>query len=171
MDIYSLIDAIGTSVSDAQHRMEDYSLRHFLGYFDSGDDKNDEMNESLEEENGENGREAETRGLTPITEKIFLPRSDDISQTAAVDIPLVSLVNHRQVHLNKVVVKVKTRLTSDGGDTVMADINAPIFNTANSDDDSAAQNDGNTSELELVFNVSDSAEGLSKVVQNLSNTF
>lgn len=53
----------------------------------------------------------------------------------------------------------------------MANINAPIFNTANSDDDSAAQNDGNTSELELVFNVSDSAEGLSKVVQNLSNTF
>ena len=99
-----------------------------------------------------------------------MPCSDNITKVAPVEIPLVALAHHRQVHLDKVKVRVKTRLTSDNSGSVMADINAPIFNAANSPEDTETVSGDDVGEIELVFNVTDSTEGLSRVVQNISKT-
>lgn len=108
------------------------------------------------------------QGFKPITEKFIMPCPDNIGKTAPVEIPLVSLANHRQVHLSKVTVKVKTRLTSDNSGSVMADINAPVFNAANFPEETEAASNNDVGEIELVFNVTDSAEGMSRMVQNIS---
>lgn len=160
MDIHSLIESIGTSVSKAQQGIEQHSIERFFDYF-----KNPNANTQAS-----NDLNAAPQGFEPITAKVVMPCSDDISKTAPVEIPLVALAHHRQVHLNKVTVKVKTRLTSDAGGNIVADINAPILNAANSNDTSEAVSDENTGEIELVFNVTDSSEGLSRVVQNISKT-
>ena len=82
----------------------------------------------------------------------------------------MALAHHRQVHLDKVTVRVKTRLSSDGNGSVMADINAPVFRAANALEDSEGVSGDDVGEIEMVFHVTDSAEGLSRVVQNISKT-
>lgn len=160
MDIGNLIEAIGRSVSKAQHGVEQHSIERFFDYFTN---KDMVMGAS-------NDMDGSSSGFEPITARIVMPCSDDLSKTAPVDVPLVAFANHRNVHLSKVTVKVKTRLSTDSGGNVTADINAPVLNAANSPEDANAPSDSETSEIELVFNVSDSAEGLSRVVQNISKT-
>lgn len=160
MDIHSLIEAIGTSVSKAQQEIEQHSIERFFDYFQR---PSVAMTAS-------NGADSEPQGFEPITAKVVMPCADNISKTAPVDIPLVALANHRQVHLNKVTVKVKTRLTADNSGNVMADINAPVSNAANSPEDTEAASNNDVGEIELVFNVTDSSEGMSRVVQNISKT-
>lgn len=160
MDIHSLIEAIGTSVSKAQQGIEQHSIERFFDYFQN---PNTVMGAS-------NDTNDALQGFEPITAKVALPCTDNLSKTAPVDIPLVALAHHRQVHLNKVTVKVKTRLTSDNSGSVMADINAPVSNAANSPEDTEAVSNDDVGEIELVFNVTDSAEGMSRVVQNISKT-
>lgn len=159
MNINSLIEAIGTSVSKAQQSIEQHSIERFFDYFQ---DPNTFMSAS-------NDMSDAPQGFEPITAKVVMPCSDDIAKTTPVEIPLVALANHRQVHLNKVTVKVKSRLASDNSGNVMADINAPVFNAANSPEDTEAAN-GDVGEIELVFNVTESSEGMSRVVQNISKT-
>lgn len=161
MDIHSLIETIGKSVSKAQQGIERHSIDCFFSYFQ---DSTAEMSAVLDDTDGE------PRGLEPITAKVIIPRMDNISETAPVEIPLVALTHHRQVHLNKVSVKVKTRLTSDNSGSIMADINAPVFNAANSSEETEAVSNDDVGEIELVFNVTDSAEGMSRMVQNISKT-
>lgn len=161
MNIHSLIEAIGTSVSKAQQGIEQHSIERFFDYFQ---DPNTIMTADLGD------TDSAPRGFEPITAKVVMPCSDNIDKTAPVEIPLVALAHHRQVHLNKVTVKVKTRLTSDNSGSVMADINAPVFNAANSPEETEAASNDAVGEIELVFNVTDSAEGMSRVVQNISKT-
>lgn len=160
MDIHSLIETIGTSVSKAQQGIEQHSIKRFFDFFEN---PNKAMTES-------NDADIELQGFEPITAKVVMPCSDNIAKTAPVEIPLVALAHHRQVHLDKVKVRVKTRLTSDNSGNVMADINAPILNAANSPEDTETVSGDDIGEIELVFNVTDSTEGLSRVVQNISKT-
>lgn len=160
MDIHNLIETIGTSVSEAQHGIEQHSLLRFFDFF-----KN--PNTATTESNDVN---SEAQRFEPITAQVVMPCSDNIAKTAPVDIPLVALAHHRQVHLNQVTVRVKTQLTTDNNGSVMADINAPIFNAANPPEGTEAVSGDDIGEIELVFNVTDSAEGLSRVVQNISKT-
>ena len=161
MNIHSLIEAIGTSVSKAQQGIEQHSIERFFDYFQ---DPNTVMTANLGD------TDSAPQGFEPITAKVVMPCSDNIGKTAPVEIPLVALAHHRQVHLNKVTVKVKTRLTSDNSGSVMADIHAPVFNAANSLEETEAASNDDVGEIELVFNVTDSAEGISRVVQNISKT-
>lgn len=160
MDIHSLIEAIGTSVSRAQQSIEQHSIERFFDYFQN---PNAVMSAS-------NDTNALPQGFEPITARVVMPCLDNIAKTAPVDIPLVALANHRQVHLDKVTFKVKTRLTSDNSGNITADINAPVLNAANSPEDTAAASNDDVGEIELVFNVTESSEGMSRVVQNISKT-
>ena len=160
MDIHSLIEAIGTSVSRAQQGIEQHSIERFFDYFQNS-------NTDAAASNDITGEKPEFK---PITAKVVMPCADNISKAASVDVPLVALANHRQVHLNKVTVKVKTRLTSDNSGNIMADINAPVLNAANLPENTEAASDDDVSEIEMVFNVTDSSEGMSRVVQNISKT-
>lgn len=160
MDIHSLIETIGTSVSKAQQGIEQHSLKRFFDFFEKS---NTDMSDS-------NDTNIELQGFEPITAKVLMPCPDNIAKAAPVEIPLVALAHHRQVHLDKVKVRVKTRLTTDNSGSVMADINAPIFNVANSPENTETVSGDDISEIELVFNVTDSTEGLSRVVQNISKT-
>lgn len=161
MNMHSLIEAIGTSVSKAQQGIEQHSIERFFDYFQ---DPNTVMTAASDD------MDNVPQGFKPITAKVVMPCADNISKTAPVEIPLVALAHHRQVHLNKVTVKVKTRLTSDNSGSVMADINAPVFNAANSPEETEAASNDDVGEIELVFNVTDSSEGISRVVQNISKT-
>lgn len=160
MDIHSLIETIGTSVSKAQQGIEQHSIKRFFDFFETPNRSMDESDDSS----------SESRIFEPITTKVALPCSDDIAKTAPVEIPLVALAHHRQVHLDKVKVRVKTRLTSDNNGRVMADINTPVLNAAIPPEDTETISGDDIGEIELVFNVTDSAEGLSRVVQNISKT-
>ena len=79
MDVHSLIEAIGTSVSEAQQGIERHSIKRFLDYFQKPDTVMAVSNEEV----------SEPRGLAPITEKMVLPCSDDIGRSAPVEVPLV----------------------------------------------------------------------------------
>lgn len=159
MDLQSLIEAIGISVSKAQQRIEQHSIERFFDYFHNSNTVVGASNDMY----------SASQGFEPITAKVVMPCSENISKTAPVEIPLVALANHRQVHLNKVTFKVKTRLASDNSGNVMVDINSPVLNSANSPDDAESSND-DVGEIELVFNVTESSEGVSRVVQNISKT-
>ena len=159
MNIQTLIETIGTSVSMAQQGIERHSLEKFFEYF--------QQPELMANSEGELN---EPQGYKPITAKVAMPSGDNISKQTIVDVPLVSLISHRQVQLDKVVVKVKTRLSSDNYGNIEADINVPVSNTANTLDGAEAPVNSEKAEVELVFNVRDSAEGLSRVVQDISKT-
>lgn len=160
MDVHSLIEAIGTSVSEAQQGIEQHSIKRFLDYFQKPDTVMAVSNEEV----------CEPEGLAPITAKVVMPCHDDIGRSAPVEVPLVALTHHRQVHLDKVTVRVKTRLSSDSNGCVMADINAPVLTAANALEDSESVSQEDAGEIEMVFHVTESAEGLSRVVQNISKT-
>ncbi|MDE5577094.1 MAG: DUF2589 domain-containing protein [Oscillospiraceae bacterium] len=161
MNLHSLIEAIGISVSKAQQGIEQHSIERFFDYFK---DPNTAMPASSGNTN------SIPQGFEPITAKVVMPCSDNINRTAPAEIPLVALAHHRQVHLDKITFKVRTRLTSDNSGSIMADINAPVLNTANSLEEPETDQVNGTGEIELVFNVTDSAEGISRVVQNISKT-
>lgn len=161
MDVKDLIETIGKSVSDAQQGIEWHSINSFFEYFQKPDMT---MNAVLDD-----NTEDVVQEYVPITKTVAMPCADDISKNVPVEIPLVALTHHRQVHLDKVTVKVKTRFTSDkNSGSVMADINAPVLNAADSFEDTEAVSSDDGGEIELVFNVADSAEGTSRVVQNIS---
>lgn len=160
MDIHSLIETIGISISKAQQGIEQHSIKRFFDFFENSNMVMSELNDA----------NIDLQGFEPITAKVVMPCSDNIAKVAPVEIPLVALAHHRQVHLDKVKVRVKTRLTSDNSGSVMADINAPIFNAANSPEDTETAFGDDVGEIELVFNVTESTEGLSRVVQNISKT-
>ena len=159
MDMHSLIEAIGTSVSKAQQGIEQHSIERFFEYFQNPNKVMTASNDTADV----------PQGFEPITAKVVMPCQDNIGKAEPVEIPLVALAHHRQVHLSKVIVKVKTRLTSDNSGSVMADINAPVANAANSPEETEAASE-DVGEIELIFNVTDSAEGMSRVVQNISKT-
>lgn len=157
MDIGALIEAIGTSVSKAQQRIEQHSIERFFDYFSESGVKSASNDLSETQPN-----------FKPVTTKVVMPCSSDISKTETVDVPLVALASHRQVHLDKITVKVRTRLTADNS-CISADINAPS-NDSNYPGKTDGENADRMDEIELVFNVSESSEGVSRVVDNISKT-
>lgn len=159
MNIQDLIETIGTSVSMAQQGIERHSLKKFFEYF--------QQPEPMANSEGELN---ELQGYKSITAKVAMPSGDNINKQNIVDVPLVSLISHRQVQLDKVVVKVRTRLSSDNYGNIEANINVPVSNAANTLDGDEAPVNSEKAEMELVFNVRDCAEGLSRVVQDISKT-
>lgn len=171
MKISELIAEFGKAVSDAQQKIEMNYIDRFFDYF-----KPVETVESAEPidadmtGNAENNTspKKKTKILEPATVKVELPCSDDISRFAPVEVPLVTLVHHKQVCLNQVTVKVKPRFTRNAEGGITADINAPVFNSASSHEKTEAASKDDIGEIELVFNVADSSEGISRVVQDIS---
>lgn len=163
LSIRQLIEAIGTSVSDAQQTIEYHSMERFFDFFQPS-----QPNMAVNSINGINLDENGGDTLEPKTVKIALPCQDDITKTEAADVPLAALTQHRQVHLDKVTVKIKTRLQSDDNSNIMADMTAPIPNNGSSPDNSESSDV--LSEINLEFNVDERSEGLSRVVQNMTKT-
>lgn len=151
LSISDLIASIGCSVSEAQHTIENHSVQRFFGYFDAiGSPDSDGAEEHV---------------LSPKTVKMSLPSSEDIAQNCSVNIPLPALAGHRQVSLEKVTVKINTRLTTDDSGSVLADMGAPVA----SEGAAAPPNgSGDYGEINLVFNVGDSPEGVARAVQNIT---
>lgn len=157
LGIGELIESIGKAVSDAQQNMEKQSLYSFFDYFD---------------EAAENSNE-DSMQLCPKTARVALPSSNDITETTAVEIPLLSLVHHNQVSLDQVSVKMKICLYLDEHSDIKVDMNAPIMNSALSSDNSEERRQSDqlqVHEMELVYRVSDKSEGLSRVVQDITKT-
>ncbi|MDE7293289.1 MAG: DUF2589 domain-containing protein [Oscillospiraceae bacterium] len=163
MEIDDLITEFGKAVTNAQQKIEMNYIASFFKYFKPVKLSDEDMGENAEDDTS-----AGSEILKPATVKIELPCADDISHYAPVEVPLVALVHHRQVSLNKVTVRVKPRFTKDTKGGIIADMNAPVFNTANSleNTDDASRDD--MGEIELVFNAADSSEGISRVVQDIS---
>lgn len=161
LSIRQLVEAIGTSVSDAQQTIEYHSMDRFFDFFQPS-----QQYMSVNSIGGVENGGSDT--LEPKTVKIALPCQDDITKTEATDVPLAALTQHRQVHLDKVTVKIKTRLQSDDSGSIMADMTAPIPNNGSSPDNSESSDV--LSEINLEFNVDDRSEGLSRVVQNMTKT-
>lgn len=150
-----LIASIGCSVSMAQQRIENHGINRFFDFFDTEQMSGaDDGNENL--------------SLKPKTVKMSLPSSDDLSRFCEVDIPLPALAHHRQVHLDKVTVNVRTRLQPNDKGEMMADMSAPNYN----DGADTANSDGNDTygEINLVFNIGEASEGVARVVQNITKT-
>ena len=160
LSIQDLIASIGRSVSEAQQTIENHSMQRFFDFF--------ETNMQTSALNGVNETDNASVSLRPRTIRMSLPSSEDLSKSCDVDIPLPALAHHRQVCLDKVTVKVKTRLTPDNGGNMMADMGAPVFNECSTPNDS--DGDDEYGEINLVFNVGDSSEGVSRVVQNITKT-
>lgn len=157
LGINQLIESIGKAVSEAQLDMEKKSLCQFFEYFE-------------ERRGGE--EDADNVELRPITAKILMPRSDDITKTIDVEVPLLSLVHHNQVSLDKVSVKMKVNLYMDDNNEIRADMNMPVSGRTASANDTGEEtaDQARTHEIELVYQVSDKSEGLSRVVQNITKT-
>lgn len=158
LSIQDLIASIGCSVSVAQQTIENHSIQQFFDFF--------EPDMQVSNADAANNADAAPVSLKPRTIKMSLPSSDDLSKSCDVDIPLPALAHHRQVQLDKVTVKVRTRLTPDNGGNMMADIGAPVTNEC--PNPNGSESDGEYGEINLVFNVSDSSEGVSRVVQNIT---
>lgn len=160
LSIQDLIESIGSAVSQAQLNIEKHSIYSFFDYF------NEQKVSSAD------NTDTVSVNLTPKTAAVALPSSNDLNTTTLVNVPLVSLVQHRQVTLDKVTVKLKPCLYADDDKTIRADMNAPAFHetasSESSDNLSKIHVDPHQSEIELVFQLSDSAEGLSRVVQNIT---
>lgn len=163
LSIRKLIEAIGTSVSEAQQSIEYNSIDRFFGFFQPMQNAGIQANN-----NGMNAVNSELVPMEPKTLKVVMPCQDDLTKTAPTDVPIVTLAHHRQVHLDKVTVKLKTRLQPDESNEIMADMTAPIANNGSSPDDS--KGDDTCGEIELVFNVGERSEGMSRVVQNITKT-
>lgn len=160
LSIQDLIASIGCSVSEAQQTIENHSMQRFFDFFEA-DMQTDAANDA-------NDADTPTASLKPRTIKMSLPSSKDLSKSCDVAIPLPALAHHRQVHLDKVTVKVKTRLTTDSSGKMMADMGAPVSNECSTPNTS--DGDDEYGEINLVFNVSESSEGVSRVVQNMTKT-
>ena len=160
LSIQDLIASVGQSVSEAQQTIEIQSIQRFLDFFET------DMHTSAT--NNANDTDTATVSLKPRTIKMSLPSSDDLSKSCDVNIPLPALAHHRQVHLDKVTVKVRTRLTPDDNGNMMADIGAPVSSECSNP--GSSDSDDEYGEINLVFNVSDSSEGVSRVVQNITKT-
>ncbi len=159
LGINELIESIGKAVSEAQQNIELHSLYRFFNYFEE------------EAEDGE--RDEGGQVLSPKTAKMAVPKSDDITGTVVTEIPLLSLVPHNQVSLQQVSVKMKVCLYTDDTDEIMADMNVPARNVSASPDAAGEVCSGATTqmhEVELVYNVSEKSEGLSRVVENITKT-
>lgn len=163
MEIDELIAEFGKAVTDAQKKIEMNYIKRFFDYFNPVKPSDEDM-----DGNGEADTSAGSKILEPATVKIDMPCADDISRYAPVEVPLVTLVHHRQVCLNQVIVKVKPRFTKNVNGGITADINAPVFNSANSLKNAEAASKDDIGEIELVFNATDSSEGISRVVQDIS---
>lgn len=161
LDIQRLIESIGLSVSQAQQTIEDHSLDRFFDYFNGGGIPAGDTNGSAESEQGTSPQ------FKPKTVKISMPCQNDISKNEMSDVPLVTLTQHRQVHLDKVTVKIRTKLQSDENGSVTADMAAPILNDCSSPDKPI---DNVYDEINLTFNIDDHSEGLSRVIQNITKT-
>lgn len=160
LSIQDLIASVGQSVSEAQQTIENHSIRRFLDFFETA------MQTSATDD--ANDAAAAVASLKPKTIKMSLPSSDDLSKSRDVHIPLPALAHHRQVHLDKVTVKIKTRLTPDNGGNMMADMGAPV--SSECPNPGSSDGDDEYGEINLVFNVVDSSEGVSRVVQNITKT-
>lgn len=152
--LQQLIEAIGLSVSQAQQTIENHSLGRFFDYFKGTGLSSDALNGS-----------AQGGQFEPKTVKISMPCQEDISKNEMYDVPLVALTNHRQVHLDKVTVNIRTRLQSDEHNNVTADMTAPLSNGCSSPD---GPEKNVCDEITLTFNIGDRSEGLSRVVQNIT---
>lgn len=150
LSISELIASIGCSVSEAQHTIENHSVQRFFGYFDTVSSPNSDGNV-----------------LSPKTVKMSLPSGEDITKTCDIDIPLPALAGHRHVSLERVTVKINTRLSADEGGSIVADMGAPIMSEGASAPDGRL---GDYGEINLVFNVGDSPEGVARAVQNITKT-
>lgn len=177
-DISQLMEAIGTSVSEAQQNLENHATQRFLNYFGpsahphSGQAVQSGLPYPDEKQEGEAFLDEEDLGkekiaaIRPLTTKIVMPSEEDLSKTTIVDVPLVTLANHMQMQLNQVTVKVKTKFEMDSMGAVKVDINSPVANGINSSDESGIK-DSDSGMIEMVFHVSERPEGKSRVVQNI----
>lgn len=151
LSISDLIASIGCSVSEAQHTIESHSVKRFFGYFDAV--------------GSPDSSGAEEQVLSPKTVKMSLPSSEDITRTCDVDIPLPALAGHRHVSLERVTVKINARLSANEGGGIVTDMGAPVMSDGAEAPDGKL---GDYGEINLVFNVGDSPEGVARVVQNIT---
>ncbi len=153
-----LIESIGKAVSEAQQNVELHSLYRFFNYF--------------EEEPENDGRDDGGQVLCPKTAKMAVPKSDDMNGTVVSEIPLLSLVPHNQVSLKQVSVKMKVSLYTDDTNEIVADMNVPARNAPSSSEHAGEEGAAASQmhEVELVYQVSEKPEGLSRVVDNITKT-
>lgn len=168
LEVGKLVESIGVSVSEAQQGLENHALQRFFHYFEAVGEDNAAQRRECNSFNIKNilKEDEKTPVMRPVTAKILIPCSDDLSKSAVAEIPLAALANHMQVHLDKVTVKVKTKLITDNSGSVKVDINAPVPNGMNSSDtfDDVTAESGM---IEMVFHVGQMSEGESRVVQNI----
>ncbi len=157
LDIQKLIEAVGLSVSQAQQTIENHSLGRFFDYFEDT---------HLSADSGSvTDQQNKPPQFEPKSVKISMPCQEDISKNKMYDVPLVILTHHRQVHLDKVTVKIRTRLRSDEHNKVTADMTAPAPGDCSQPDE---PNENICDEINLTFNVDNCSEGVSRVVQNIT---
>ncbi len=99
-------------------------------------------------------------------------KSDDMSGSVVSEIPLLSLVPHNQVSLKQVSVKMKVSLYTDDTNEIVADMNVPARNAPSSSEHAGEEGAAASQmhEVELVYQVSEKPEGLSRVVDNITKT-
>lgn len=151
--VQDLISSLGRSISAAQQTIENHALQRFFDFFEA------------DMHHGKDGEDA--LSYRPKTVTVSLPSVNDLTKYCDVDIPLPALAHHRQVHLDRVTVNVRTKLVPGDGGEMMADMEAPEPNDANR---AKTPSDDVFGELNLVFQVGETAEGVARVVQNITKT-
>ena len=149
LEISELIESMGKAVSQAQQDIEKQALHRFFDYFD---------------EKAEDG----VFSLQAKSAKVALPTGQDITAFHPVGVPLVSLVHHRQVTLEKVTMKMNLQLECDQDKVLKVNLNAPAPGGMSNELQNDKVNSENTQSIEIVFQVTDSTDGMSRVVKDIN---
>lgn len=94
--------------------------------------------------------------LTPLTKTLIIPRSRE-EQTRKVTVSIPALLHHHSLRLNHVTVKLKAKV-NHGSDGLTVEL-------ASTKEDA---DEGQLSEMELVFNLDGPAEGISRVTDRMN---
>lgn len=142
MDLLGLLASIGGAIKDAQMALETVHLEHYLRHFDQDSDDKGPI-------------------LRPKTVRIAVPAAGGEPRT--IDVPVVALVRHHALSLDKVTVKlaVTTSVEKDTG-RIRAAL-GPLPKSAPVDDGEAKAGQPTHQEIELVFRREDSPEGLARL--------
>lgn len=142
MELQELIQAIGSSVQQAQKMIEHNAAHHFFNqYFSS---------EPIEDSNAE-------QAWHPKTENVCVTRPD--GKKVNMTVPIMTLVNHNTMALDQIRIKVNVKISVDQS---TGNLNADVEGVDN-------QEGGVKNEIELTFNRNIPSEGISRVNQEAIN--
>lgn len=167
-EVGKLIESIGISVSKAQQGLEHHALQRFFCYFGTAS----EREAAPGTECGQAAirdilqKERETAAMEPEVARILMPCDEDLDRKKVVEVPLVALTDHRQVQLDKVTVKVKTKFVTDNTGGVRVDIGAPIAKGTDFSEEPEGDGAG-CGVIEMVFQTAGMPEGEARIVQNI----